>query len=72
MHCLKKCCYCVKSAREAVHDGHSSTALVGTSSDDEPVRPSVSQKSFSGSGLNLELSLASGQEIELNIRINQA
>ena len=41
-------------------------------SDDEPVRASVSQKSFSGSGLDLELTLASGQEIELSIRINQA
>lgn len=41
-------------------------------SDDEPVRSKVSQKSFSGSGLNLELTLASGQEIELSIRINQA
>jgi hypothetical protein len=41
-------------------------------SDDEPVRAKVSQKSFSGSGLNLELTLASGQEIELSIRINQA
>ena len=42
------------------------------SSDDEPVSPSVNQKSFSGSGLNLELSLTSGQKIELHIRINQA
>ena len=42
------------------------------SNSDEPVRAEVSQKSFSGSGLNLELSLASGQEIELSIRINQA
>jgi hypothetical protein len=41
-------------------------------SDEEPVRPSINQKSFSGSGLDLELTLASGQEIELNIRINQA
>lgn len=39
---------------------------------DEPVRAAVSQNSFSGSGLNLELSLSSGQEVELNIRINQA
>ena len=31
----------------------------------------MSQKSFSGSGLSLALSLASGQEVELNIRINQ-
>jgi hypothetical protein len=41
-------------------------------SDDEPVRSKVSEKSFSGSGLDLELTLASGQEIELKIRINQA
>ncbi|MBL4796813.1 MAG: hypothetical protein JKY50_05335 [Oleispira sp.] len=41
-------------------------------SDDEPVRSTVSQKSFSGSGLDLELTLASGQEIKLSIRINQA
>jgi len=39
---------------------------------EEPVRAAVSQNSFSGSGLNLELTLASGQEIELDIRINQA
>ncbi|MFT4763241.1 MAG: hypothetical protein ACI9OH_000326 [Oleispira sp.] len=41
-------------------------------SDEEPVRSSINQKSFSGSGLDLELTLASGQEIELSIRINQA
>ena len=41
-------------------------------SDDESVRSTVSQKSFSGSGLDLELTLASGQEIKLSIRINQA
>lgn len=41
-------------------------------SDDEPVRSGISQKSFSGSGLDLEITLASGQEIELSIRINQA
>lgn len=42
-------------------------------SSDEPVRAPANQKSFSGSGgLTLEFSLVSGQEIELNIRINQA
>jgi hypothetical protein len=45
------------------------TAPVG---EDEPVRAPVSKKSFSGSGLTLELNLASGQEIDLSIRINQA
>jgi hypothetical protein len=40
--------------------------------DDSPARAAVSHKSFSGSGLNLELSLASGQEIEVHIGINQA
>jgi hypothetical protein len=40
--------------------------------DEDSSRTKVSQKSFSGSGLNLKLDLASGQEIELNIRINQA
>lgn len=41
-------------------------------SDADSARAKVSQKSFSGSELNLKLDLASGQEIELNIRINQA
>lgn len=41
-------------------------------SDAESARAKVSQKSFSGSGLSLKLDLASGQEVELSIRINQA
>lgn len=40
--------------------------------EEAPVRAPVRDKSFSGSGLNLELSLASGQEVEVSIRINQA
>jgi len=46
--------------------------IIAPVNSDEPVRAAVSQNSFSGSGLNLELTLASGQEIELDIRINHA
>jgi len=46
--------------------------IIAPINSDEPVRAAVSQNSFSGSGLNLELSLSSGQEVELSIQINQA
>jgi hypothetical protein len=46
--------------------------IIAPINSDEPVRAAVSQNSFSGSGLNLELSLSSGQEVEVSIRINQA
>jgi hypothetical protein len=46
--------------------------IIAPINSDEPVRAAVSQNSFSGSGLNLELSLSSGQDVEVSIRINQA
>lgn len=50
-----------------------SQGLVHSSQEDEkPARSVVGKNSFSGSGLNLELSLSSGKEIDLDIRINQA
>ena len=60
-----------KLAQQPMTDTVRQPALVPDGSD-ESVRAPVSQKSFSGSGLSLALSLASGQDIELNIRINQA
>ncbi len=60
-----------KLAQQPMTDTVRQPSLVPDGSD-ESVRAPVSQKSFSGSGLSLALSLASGQEVELNIRINQA
>jgi hypothetical protein len=46
--------------------------IIAPINSDEPVRAAVSQNSFSGSGLNLELNLSPGQDVEVSIRINQA
>lgn len=54
---------------------HNNKALPSASpqTDEELARrASISQKSFSGSGLSFELSLASGKDVEVDIRINQA
>lgn len=61
-----------QSLSHTYDDTNSLQTISPSENEEKETRPAISRKSFSGSGLSLGLSLASGKEIDLEIRINQA